>query len=503
LLAMVVCTNHLLKGFVAGGGDEGLVGKPIEFLFADLGVPAGRLQMLKAAAIAPWALKPVIALLSDGVPLFGYKKMPYVVITSVFSFVAALCLGFGAATSVPAVVVCLFLIFLQVSCVDLLVEARQSEEVKQKASYGPQFFTFTWLGINVGQLGGVLMLGPIIHHLGPRVPFLLAAPVIALVLWPAICNFLGERPVPLEDRTVDFKMVRRHPVLCGLTLMMGSLTLLLLVSTFHMTELQTMCLALTMAALVLGGFALFIRPEITCPVAFYFLLGMLSFNLDGALFYFYTDTADEFPPGPHFTAYFYTTGIGVVTFIGIMTGFLTGDIIFKSWSYRSVLAVTIVLRCLTQLAMIPVLLRWTVRLGIPDSLWVLTVTMADTIVFAWRWIPKQVMGAHLTPHGMETTMLGLTAGAFNVAMILSSYCGAYLLNSYGVVPAGRPHETAVFSNLWKVQLIAALAPCAMLFLLRPLVPSSTQTEALINERRESATHNSVYERMKVSLWGAS
>jgi len=89
---MVVCTNHLLKGFVAGGGDEGLVGKPIEFIFGGMGVSAARLQMLKAAAIAPWALKPVIALLSDAVPIGGYKKMPYVVIFTLLSLVGCLLL---------------------------------------------------------------------------------------------------------------------------------------------------------------------------------------------------------------------------------------------------------------------------------------------------------------------------------------------------------------------------------------------------------------------------
>merc|ERR1719336_315474 len=55
LLTMVVVTNHLLKGFVAGGGDEGLVGKPIEFILGGFGVTANRLQMLKAVAISPWA----------------------------------------------------------------------------------------------------------------------------------------------------------------------------------------------------------------------------------------------------------------------------------------------------------------------------------------------------------------------------------------------------------------------------------------------------------------
>lgn len=283
--------------------------------------------------------------------------------------------------------------------------------------------------------------------------------------------------------------------LCGLTLMIGFLIFSLIFATFYLSELQIIGLAICFAGLVLGAFFIFVRREISGPVVFYFLLGMSSFNVDGALFYFYTDSPLEYPQGPHFTAYFYTTALGMVTFLGIMTGFLTGDWLFKNWSYTGILKVTILLRACTQLAFIPAFLRWNFRFGIPDSVWILTVTMFDTMVFAWRWIPKQVMGAHLTPQGMETTMLGLMAGTFNMAMILSSYCGGFLLNHYGIIPSGQNNESLVFDNLWKVQGIAALAPCCMLFLLPALIPAKTQMEPLITERRDSVTYNSFFERM--------
>lgn len=152
LLAMVACTNHLLKGFVAGGGDEGLIGKPAEFLFGELGVSAGRLQSLKAVAIIPFALKPLVALLSDAFPIAGYHKLPYVVIFTVLSFGALMTLGLGLAVSEAAVVTALFLAFLQVASIDVLMAAKSSEEVKKHAKLGPDFMTYTWLGINVGQV---------------------------------------------------------------------------------------------------------------------------------------------------------------------------------------------------------------------------------------------------------------------------------------------------------------------------------------------------------------
>ena len=73
----------MLKGFVAGGGRGGLMGKPIEFLFAEYNLNASKIQMYSAVAGSPWALKPLIGFMSDAFPIYGYKKMPYVVITTI------------------------------------------------------------------------------------------------------------------------------------------------------------------------------------------------------------------------------------------------------------------------------------------------------------------------------------------------------------------------------------------------------------------------------------
>lgn len=254
-------------------------------------------------------------------------------------------------------------------------------------------------------------------------------------------------------------------------------------------------LSLVLATVVLLGFSAFIRKEIAGPVIFYFILGLVSMNIDGALFYFYTDSPQEFPSGPHFSAYFFTTGIGASTFLGIMVGFLTGGELFADWSYRNILNVTIALRALTQLAMVPVLLRWTAVVGIPDSIWVLAVTAVDNVFMAWRWIPKQVMGAHLTPKGVEATAVGLNAGTYNMATILSSYIGGALLNFLGVVPVGRAGESRSFDKLWQAQVLVALAPCTVLFIVPLLVPSKRQTEPLLLEQLDSATHGSAFEMM--------
>jgi len=490
LLAMVACTNHLLKGFVAGGGDEGLIGKPAEFLFAELGVSAGRLQALKAVAIIPFALKPLVALLSDAFPIAGYHKLPYVVIFTILSFAALLTLGLGLAMSEAAVVTALFFAFLQVASVDVLMAAKSSEEVKKHAKLGPDFMTYTWLGINAGQVLSVCFLGPVVAVLGPRAPYCFAAPLVLAVLWPALGNFLGEQPVEPQGWPAVFQ---QHKVLCRLTMLIGALALFLVVSTFTLPDVLLLEISAGMATIVLISFGIFIRWEIAGPVIFFFLLGLLNLNIDGALFYFCTDDVMEFPAGPHFSPKFYITGLGGATFLGITVGYATGPALFKSWSYRRICIVTILMRVVTQLAMVPLLRRSS--FGVPDSLWLLVVMGLDSMVQAWRWIPKQVLAAHLAPKGVEATCLGLHAGTFNMANILSSYCGSFILGYFKVSPRGAVLEAGKFDNLWKVQSLAAVLPLLLLFFVPVLVPKKAQTETLLEEQDDSATHNSVFERL--------
>lgn len=495
LLMMVVLTNHMLKGFVLGGGDEGLIGKPVEFIFADLGIPGQRMQILKSIALAPWALKPVIGVLSDTVPIFGYHKMPYLIVVSIGCVCCCIAMGVGWANTMPLVVTCLFFCMLQGSTVDLLVEATQATEVKENSKAGPEFFTFTWLGINMGQILGVTFVGLLIQYCGTRVSYIIAAPLCALVLWPICGNWLNEKRLPEGERGLNCERVQRNPILTGLTLVMGFFVVLLIFGTFVFSEANLFHLSVVISVLGLSCIVYFLRWEIAGPIVFWFILGFSSMNIDGALFYFYTNSAEAYPEGPHFTPYFYTAAIGLAVFGGIFIGFTTGDSLFPGWTYRQILGTTLVLRCLTQLLLVPVFLRWNVRLGVPDSIWVLTATAMDTCVFAWRWIPKQVMGSQLTPDGSEATVIALNAGSFNLAMVLSSYVGAHMLSTYGIKPRGDPGESMMFASLWKAQVTAAVAPLLLLAAVPLLIPAKTPTDKLITEELRSATFNSPHEKL--------
>lgn len=55
--------QHVVKGFAFGGGTAGWIGMPIYYLYRELKIPASRMQQLRAVAITPWAIKPILGIL--------------------------------------------------------------------------------------------------------------------------------------------------------------------------------------------------------------------------------------------------------------------------------------------------------------------------------------------------------------------------------------------------------------------------------------------------------
>mmetsp|Transcript_113022 Transcript_113022/g.258899 ORF Transcript_113022/g.258899 Transcript_113022/m.258899 type:complete len:258 (+) Transcript_113022:125-898(+) len=79
----------------------------MEWVYRGLGVPGPSIQIYKAVALLPWTMKPLFGVLSDCYPIMGYKKSPYIVLTSLVSLGALIYL-FVVNTGITATTACLF-----------------------------------------------------------------------------------------------------------------------------------------------------------------------------------------------------------------------------------------------------------------------------------------------------------------------------------------------------------------------------------------------------------
>jgi MFS family permease len=112
----------------------------------------------------PWVIKPVWGAISDFVPLWGYRRRPYLVLANIAAFLAFA----GVATidtttaMIPALTVTAFAMAISSTlCGALLVETGQ------KNNTTASFVNQQWLWFNIAQMITVLIAGYLIEYLSP------------------------------------------------------------------------------------------------------------------------------------------------------------------------------------------------------------------------------------------------------------------------------------------------------------------------------------------------
>lgn len=198
LFLSLIIFQHLIKGFVFGGGSGGLVGIPIEYLFqsyAAHGMPnldAQSIQILRNVALTPWALKSLIGMVTDTLHLGGYNKVPYIFATVLASVAACLVLA-SCWPLVPVLAtVLLFVVFLAAAVSDLLTEAMYSRAIMKTVAKGIDVVTFVWTGIFLCGILSTVIVGLLIDVVEPHWLYFLAAPCLFVTLYSTYQNWIGD-----------------------------------------------------------------------------------------------------------------------------------------------------------------------------------------------------------------------------------------------------------------------------------------------------------------------
>jgi len=489
LLALLFITQHLLKGFVMS-----LAGQAEPYLMRKYGVPAPQMQIYSGITQLPWALKPIIGLISDVFPIMGYNKAPYLVIVSCFGTVAYLLIGLmsSAVLSVSFLVLFLFVASLQNSTCDLLSEAKYAEKMRTVPDHGPALLTYVWFGMQAGGLVAVGMSGAIIHNFSPKVPFVIAAIPSFAVFAAVLAGFLEESKVTeaaLAEKRAFFREQKEACILC-IVMLICSFILIITGLTFQ-SPVANGIVAIIVFFVVLFGFSVMLTPLIAKFNAYSLIQASLSWSIGGAAYFFYTDNEEQYPEGPHFSEYFFNSVMGVIGSIVSLVGIITYQRFFSNWSYRTLLVVANVALSFFSLLDIVVFTRTNIKMGIGDRTFVLGSSVLAQIIYQWQWMPQVVILSYLCPKGMEATMYALLAGCHNLGNTIASSCGALLLHGLNVKPSGATAESKMFENLWVASLCSTVLPLATIVLLFKLIPPATQTSNLV---QGDATTGSLWRR---------
>jgi folate/biopterin transporter len=492
LLASLFTTQHVLKGFVMS-----LCVTASDFLLKEHRLTGPQLQMYKAIIALPWALKPLLGILSDTFPLFGYRKSPYILLVTLLGVGGFCTVAISSQEASLIFIVCgLFMGNLHVSTCDLLTEAKYSEKLKLKPEHGPDLVSYVWGGVTMGSLVAVSMTGHLIEHYGTRTVYGICAIASASVLVPTLMNFLEEEPISAEQAKANrlriWEKEREVIVLSVIVALcvVGLAGVGLITESVRISFYTSIVVAVT----ILISFTLFLRPAIGTVNAFYFIQTSCALAIDGATFYFFTDDAKAFPDGPHFSVFFYTTVVGLVAASFNMVGLFSYNRYTKFIKYRHVfIATNSILGCLNLLSLL--LYSRVVRDYVSDKVFVLSASMLQSTISTWMWMPGVVLMAQLCPVGMEAAMYALLAGCHNIGSSVAQSFGAFMLETMGVTPNGTEGDARRMDNLWIASLVSSLVPMLTIVFVPYCIPDAYQTDTILLEAPESATAGSPWERI--------
>merc|ERR1719482_1670252 len=168
----------------------------------------------------------------------------------------------------------------------------------------------------------------------------------------------------------------------------------------------------------------------------------------------------------------------------------------KDWSYRRLLLFTNVTASMLAMADVVLISRLNVRLGIPDTSFVLGSSVLQSVVGQWMWMPGIVILSQLCPKGMEATMYALLAGCHNLGNTIAGNCGALVLMWLGCKPQGQDAESDQFKNLWMGSAMSTVLPMFTLLLIPWMIPDARQTDKLLDDDDRDATSGSLWRRMR-------
>jgi len=253
--------------------------------------------------------------------------------------------------------------------------------------------------------------------------------------------------------------------------------------------------AVAVGITVLFIFALFLSPVIAKFNAFALIQTSLSFSISGATFYFYTDTEEQYPEGPHFSETFYNSVLGSIGSIMSLVGIYLYQRYFSRMKYRDMWLMTVLVYCFLSVFDVLMFARVNTRIGIPDHTLVIGLTIFEDIVRQWQWMPQVVILSYLCPQGMEAIMYALLAGCHNLGLVISANCGALLLDSLNIKPKGMVNESEQFANLWVAATISTVLPLVAVVGLIKLVPDARQTDNILHDSELGATSGSMWRQL--------
>ena len=386
-------------------GALGLARLAQTFLLKDeLHLGPAELSALTGVFTLPWTIKPLYGFLSDGVPLFGYRRRSYLILCGILGCLSYLALGFdfGGAVSddwtLTATVISLLLSSACVAFCDVVADGIVVQQTRD--SDDPQVAgglqSLCWGSASIGGLLSAYFSGSLLTIMTPRHVFGVTAILPFLVT--LIAFSIDEPPT---DETAESNVAR---------------------------QAQDLWAAIR-------------QPSIWKPALFLFLWQSTPTS-DGAFLYFMTN---DLGMGPEFLG-----RVRLVTAAASLLGVWVYQTFLTRVSIRNVLFWSSIIATPLGLSSLLLITHTNRALGIPDGAFVFGDDVALAILGQVAFLPTLVLAAKLCPPGVEAVLFATLMSIFNGASTVGTEVGAGLTKVLGVTEDN-------FDNLGMLTIICSVS----------------------------------------------
>ncbi|CAI5465123.1 unnamed protein product [Closterium sp. Yama58-4] len=165
-------------------------------------------------------------------------------------------------------------------------------------------------------------------------------------------------------------------------------------------------------------------PDIFWPMAWFMSSCAVVPTLSSSLFYFHTNHLHLDPS--------FLGSTKVIGWAGLMLGTLLYNTRLKYVPIRRIFMWVHISMALCTIADTLLTSRLNLRLGIPDTVFLLGSAAVSDAVNQFKFMPFLVLSARLCPPGIEGTLFALFMSAYNFGNTLSGYMGATLATRLGI-----------------------------------------------------------------------
>ena len=415
-------------------GALGLARLAQTFLLKDeLHLGPAELSALTGIFTLPWTVKPIYGFLSDGFPIFGYRRRSYLVLaglTGCFSYSAVgnnfwglLDSNNDASVTVTYTIAALVLSSACIAVSDVVADGIVVQKTRESSESDPSLAgglqSLCWGSAAVGGLLSAYFSGSLLETMKPQGVFQLTAILPLLVA--SIALLIDEEPLNNKKTSFESETTNRTETASSAAIEDESLV-----------DVRSQIDALWRAVK---------QPEIYKP-AFFIFLWQSTPTMEGSMLFFMTD---DLGFGPEF--------LGRIRFVAAFAS------LFGVWLYNTFLKTKSIKDILFWSTIISfplglldlVLISHANRLiGIPDSWFTLGDDVVLSVLGEIAFLPTLVLAARLCPVGVEAVLFATLMSINNGASTVGTEIGAFLTKILGVTETN-------FDNLMLLSFICNLS----------------------------------------------